>query len=396
MARLQQEVTSLREETTRQRTQLTALSTPQPQVTQAGPSIELIDPPVIGGSTRGLVIARVTVSSPGQPRDIIGRVTSPAGLFALMVNDRTVPTDARGMFRTPVLAHGPQTPVTIVAVDTQGKRASMTFELTSDSNVTAPGASSASVRAPAFGTYHALIIGNKTYNHWTSLTTPEQDAAQAAAILRQRYGFQTRVLLNATRFAILQALNDLRKQLTENDNLLLYYAGHGHWDKQIQRGYWIPVDGHTDSDVNWISTLAITDMLSAIAARHVLVVSDSCYAGALTRSSLARLESGMSAEAREHWLKAIAEKRSRTVLASGGLQPVLDAGGGQHSVFAKAFLDILAKNAEILEGQRLGLEVAARVAYAASAALIEQEPQYAPMRYAGHEAGDFLFVPTTR
>ena len=203
------------------------------------------------------------------------------------------------------------------------------------------------------------------------------------------------MLLNATRFDIIQALNELRKTLTDKDNLLIYYAGHGHWEKQIQRGYWIPVDGHTDSDVNWISTVAITDILSAMSARHVLVVADSCYSGALTRSALARLEGGMSAEAREHWLKSIAEKRSRTVLSSGGLQPVLDSGGGDHSVFAKAFLEVLASNTEVLEGQRVGLEIAARVSYAASNVLVEQDPQYAPIRYAGHEAGDFLFVPTT-
>jgi len=123
------------------------------------------------------------------------------------------------------------------------------------------------------------------------------------------------------------------------------------------------------------------------------VVADSCYSGALTRSATARLEAGRSPEARQHWLKTIAAQRSRTILSSGGLQPVLDKGGGNHSVFAKAFLDVLTSNTEILEAQRLGLEVAARVSYAASNALVEQDPQYAPIRYAGHEAGDFLFVP---
>lgn len=49
-------------------------------------------------------------------------------------------------------------------------------------------------------------------------------------------------------------------------------------------------------------------------------------------------------------------------------------------------------NTAILAGQRLGRAVAARVTYAAAATLVEQEAQYAPLRYAGHEAGDFLFV----
>jgi hypothetical protein len=145
--------------------------------------------------------------------------------------------------------------------------------------------------------------------------------------------------------------------------------------------------------------MAITDIISSLAAKHVLVVADTCYAGALTRSALARLESGMSDEARYHWLKVMADKRSRTVLTSGDLKPVLDSGGGKHSVFAKAFLDVLKANSEILEGQRVYQEVSARVSYAASAVLtdagpLEQVPQYAPIKHAGHESGDFLFVPS--
>jgi len=329
----------------------------------------------------------------GQQRDLVGKVTSPAGVLTFSVNDRPEKLDEHGLFRVSVAIRAPSTPVKLVAVDRQGKSVSMELQLTMDSAVPAAGRPIQSRPNVAFGTYHALIIGNNSYTHLPCLNTPEQDAREVTAVLSKQYGFKTKVLLNATRFDILQALNDLRKTLTDKDNLLIYYAGHGHWEPQIQRGYWVPVDGDADSDVNWIPTFAITDLLGAMSARHVLVVADSCYSGALTRSSLARLEAGMSNEAREHWLQSVAEKRSRTVLASGGLQPVLDAGGGNHSVFAKAFLDVLASNTDILDGQHLGLEVAARVSYAASSALVEQDPQYAPIRYAGHEAGDFLFVP---
>ncbi|HEX2245327.1 MAG TPA: hypothetical protein VHH94_03455, partial [Gammaproteobacteria bacterium] len=45
--------------------------------------------------------------------------------------------------------------------------------------------------------------------------------------------------------------------------------------------------------------------------------------------------------------KTMTRKRSRMVLTSGGLEPVLDAGGGNHSVFAKALLDVLKANSEI-------------------------------------------------
>jgi uncharacterized caspase-like protein len=320
-------------------------------------------------------------------------VTAPAGVLSFTVNDRAEKLSDQGLFRVPVMVWGPAVPVKVVAVDRQGKSANVELQLTVDTATAPPAQPAQSKPNVAFGTYHALVIGNNVYARWPSLQTPEQDARSVADLLGKKYGFKTKVLFNATRFDVLQALNDFRKILTENDNFLVYYAGHGHWEKQIQRGYWVPVDSDTDSDVNWISTFAITDVLSAMSARHVLIVADSCYSGALTRSSLARLEAGMSNAARDHWLQSMVEKRSRTVLSSGGLQPVLDSGGGNHSVFAKAFLDVLASNTDILDGQRLGLEVAARVSYAAASAQIEQDPQYAPIRYAGHEAGDFLFVP---
>ena len=95
------------------------------------------------------------------------------------------------------------------------------------------------------------------------------------------------------------------------------------------------------------------------------------------------------------------EKRSRTVLTSGDLKPVLDSGAGKHSIFAKALIDVLQENVEIIEGQRLYQQISARVAYAAAAVMtdagpVKQVPQHAPIQYAGHESGDFLFVPTMK
>jgi hypothetical protein len=90
----------------------------------------------------------------------------------------------------------------------------------------------------------------------------------------------------------------------------------------------------------------------------------------------------------------MAKTRSRAVLTSGGLEPVLDAGGGEHSVFAQAFLQVLKENDEILEGWRLYRAVREQVKLAALAFRVDQEPQYAPIQYAGHEAGEFLFLPS--
>jgi hypothetical protein len=129
-----------------------------------------------------------------------------------------------------------------------------------------------------------------------------------------------------------------------------------------------------------------------MSARHVLVVADSCYSGVLTRSALTRLEAGKSPEAWANWVKLMNDKRSRTALTSGGVAPVLDAGAGNHSIFAKALLTVLKENDGVIEGQKVHQEIVTGVAYAAGSFNVEQVPEYAPIKSAGHEAGDFFFV----
>lgn len=244
----------------------------------------------------------------------------------------------------------------------------------------------------AFGRYHALIIGNDDYQHLQDLETAVHDAKSVEEVLRRRYGFKTTLLVNANRYELLSALNKLRETLNDGDNLLIYYAGHGELDRVNNRGHWLPVDAETNSSANWISAVQITDVLNAMTAKQIFLVADSCYSGVLTRAAIARLDAGMSDEERLRWLKAMATKRARVVLTSGGVQPVLDGGGGDHSVFAKAFLATLEENTGVLESQRLAQAVIQRVAITDAAASIDQVPVYAPIRFAGHEAGDFFFV----
>ena len=113
----------------------------------------------------------------------------------------------------------------------------------------------------------------------------------------------------------------------------------------------------------------------------------------MTRASLARLEPGLSDDLKKKWLTRMAKSQSRTVLTSGALKPVLDGGGGGHSVFAKAFIDAISDNDKVLEGQSLYRQVSKNVKLASSKLGFEQSPQYAPVKHCGHEAGDFFFVP---
>ncbi|PYN95444.1 MAG: hypothetical protein DMD91_24700 [Candidatus Rokuibacteriota bacterium] len=230
------------------------------------------------------------------------------------------------------------------------------------------------------GHYHALVIWNQQYRHLPSLNTPAKDAAAVADLLRKDYGFTVRLLLNATRVQMVDALADLSGKLGEGDNLLIYYAGHGYLDREADRGYWLAVDAERTSPANWVSNADITDALRAMKAKHVLIVADSCYSGTLTRDVAIR-----APEASD--LARLAQKRARNVLTSGGLEPVSDVGGSGHSVFARAWLDSLRSNASVTDVTTLFAGLRRQVLLKA-----EQTPQYGDVRFAGHDGGDFIFA----
>ena len=184
----------------------------------------------------------------------------------------------------------------------------------------------------------------------------------------------------------------------ENDNLLLFYAGHGNrlTTGGAETGYWLPSNAELPPrNTYWVANEFVTGHLSRIKAKRVLVVADSCYAGLLSSepSFLLMGNDGPSYDDVD-FLKFKLSKRSRLLLSSGGDRPVLDEGGGGHSVFAKAFLDELEANEGLLSGPELFLRVREQVSDRAAELAFEQAPEFKTIKAAGHEVGGFFFVPT--
>ncbi len=252
-----------------------------------------------------------------------------------------------------------------------------------------------------FGNYYALIIGNNDYQYpLDDLKTAINDAERVADVLEKRYGFKVTPLINARRGDIMGALGKLGKTLTEQDNLLLYFAGHGEMKKiGLQIGYWLPVDAVQGDKTNYITLSTDVTSLIEIAvmkAKHVLIIADSCYSGMLTRSAPEDLNPRISEAEKISWIRARVEKSSRTVITSGGLEPVLDSGGGQFSVFAKELIAALEQNKEHLEARSLYEKIAPKVRAVAEFMNIEQTPEYGRITAAGDDNGEFFFVPKNR
>jgi uncharacterized caspase-like protein len=364
-----------------------------------GPVISLLEPELrLARDTAGAARAEID----GDRGVVVGRVVTETEVVSLTVNGRSAPLK-NNVFRSEVAVGRADQPVRIVAVDREGQRSEVQFLYVRRTSASATASRTGAGGAPRvglprvgsvqFGTYHALVIGNNDYKQLPRLKTAVNDATTVARVLEKDYGFRVRLLTNASRYEILAALNTLREQLTEKDNLLIYYAGHGELDERNQRGHWLPVDAEPNSTANWISNVAISDLLNAMSVQQLIVIADSCYAGTLTRSSVGRLEVGLSETERLRLMELLARKRSRLVMTSGGVEPVLDSAGGAHSVFAQVFLELLASNVGVLPGQELFSLLRLRVADVADrVGNMSQVPQYAPIKFAGHESGEFFFV----
>jgi uncharacterized caspase-like protein len=253
-----------------------------------------------------------------------------------------------------------------------------------------------------FGSYHAVVIGNNSYQNHPVLKTAANDASAVEALLKKRYGFKTQLLIDATYATMMQALYSTANRLTENDNLLIYFAGHGHRLEDISRGYWLPIDASKELGGTWVSTQQIGDMVGISKARHILVVVDSCFAGSLVRGveEAPMPENSNGPSAMTEYVRRMAQAKSRHALTSGGLTPVIDTASparATHSIFAEALLDVLGNNSELLSGHAVWERLAPNVTAAASRLMTKpQKPEYNAMFGTGHDSGEFFFAPAVR
>jgi hypothetical protein len=233
------------------------------------------------------------------------------------------------------------------------------------------------------GGFYALIIAVQDYQSpgVTTLQFPVQDAQNLVSILTTSYSFSpanVAFLKNPSRTAIIQALDKIAGKLTAEDNLLIFYAGHGYWDEQLKQGFWLPVDASQTSRSEWISNGTIRDYVAGVAAKHTLVISDACFSGGIFKTKDAfPIIAGTSRD--------MYKMPSRKAITSGALKEVPDK-----SVFVQYLLKRLKENKEsLLTSEALFLSLRTAVVNNNPS---RQAPQFGEIRETGDEGGDFVFV----
>ena len=225
---------------------------------------------------------------------------------------------------------------------------------------------------------HLLCIGINQYaNGIETLNNAVRDAQAFEQILKDKYGVTEVLTLYeeaATLAAIIDAFDSLRNQLTQTENLIIYFSGHG--ELVNNRGYWIPVDAVAGERHTYLYNHEIRDLLFDLKAHHVLVIADACFSGTLLQKS-----------------RSMATKRyyampSRWVMTSGQIEVVPDGLPGYHSPFAKSLLTQLEYNpksylslTELWVNMREGIVTNSG-----------QTPACEPVRNVNHQGGEYYFI----
>jgi hypothetical protein len=243
------------------------------------------------------------------------------------------------------------------------------------------------------GTYRALIIGNNQYTdpegRWMPLKTALPDARAVKDVLQKQYGFtDIQFLENATRRDVLIALSNLSRRVLSNDNVLVYYAGHGYLDEETNKGFWVPVDARGTDQTTFLRNSTIRDEMSLIASRskHTLLISDSCFSGSLLRSGTRSIKPDTN---NELYYRKVANKRSVQIMSAGGVEYVDDSyRTSGHSPFTYFLLNELKNNdRKLITVSELSTNVEKAVANN-----VDQVPESGVLQGAGDELGEFIFI----
>ena len=229
------------------------------------------------------------------------------------------------------------------------------------------------------GHYHALLIGVENYDDFAinDLEKPIDDCQALARTLTQEYTFESNnihLLRNPTKEQILDKLVYLQERLGSEDQLLIFYSGHGIMKNEV--GYWLPSDAEKDRRSKWFSNAELRDYVNSIKTQHTLIIADACFSGSIFTGGYRDVTEFACAE-----MEKIPSRRAMT---SGAQTLVPD-----NSVFFKYLLKKLQDNDDsCLSAETLYTKIKPAVIYNSPNNHI---PQFGVLPQTGDEGGNFIF-----
>nr|HMQ64449.1 SUMF1/EgtB/PvdO family nonheme iron enzyme [Flavilitoribacter sp.] len=225
-------------------------------------------------------------------------------------------------------------------------------------------------------------IGINDYQHCTKLNNAVSDVEAFIELMVRRFKFEASDItfikdLEATKKRIEREFIRLARTVKPQDNLVIYFSGHGRYDPDLG-GNWVPVEaGAGDDDwTDYLSNDFVKSYLSRINSFHTFLIADSCFSGALF---IDKTKEKFSGDRRD-------DERSRWGLTSGKKEIVSDGNPGEHSPFAVALLDVL-ERADRPPGVMHICDLVLEKVIANSM----QSPMGSPLAVQGHQGGQMVF-----
>ena len=338
------------------------------------PATDTIPPEIF--LERGIKVASVA------RHKIRGQARDASGVAIVEINGREASLDTNGNFTGSVLLKPGENEIIIQATDIYENVGTKIITM-ERSKVVADTSIPQDPEPLRTGKYYALLIAIEQYQHPSinDLSQPVKDARCLKKELESRYTFDSDnilLLTNATRAEIIDAFETINRRITSNDSLLIFYAGHGFWDKGFNQGYWLPSDTREGSKAAWLSNSTIRDYIRGIATKHTLLISDACFAGGIFKTRTAFNDASPA-------IQTLFELPSRKAITSGTLTEVPDK-----SVFIEYLIKRLAENEnKYISSERLFSRFKDAVI---NNSPTRQVPQFGEIRESGDEGGDFIFV----
>ena len=229
-----------------------------------------------------------------------------------------------------------------------------------------------------------FLIGINEYTEWPALANAVNDVHAVKDMLLSKYDFEPDFVYelydkDATQQNIRNELIKIKRDITPNDNLVLYYAGHGYYDGEFDEGSWIPVNAGYGVETDYMANSRLVKYLDKIACKHMLLLADACFSGSLfVKDNRISYESGND------------KIQSRWALTSGNMEEVADGIAGTNSPFASSLVEFLGNN----RMQHIPVtELISFVSYKVkneTATTTAQTPIGKPLDVEGNQGGEFL------
>ncbi len=186
-----------------------------------------------------------------------------------------------------------------------------------------------------------IYTGNPTCSN---LSTPIKDAEAIETLLRTKYNFETRVIRNYTKDSLMNELKKLvRDSVTEQQQLFLFFAGHGHYSDDILDGALVMKDSKNLIDdpnmQSYFQFSYLSTFINRLPYKHIFVMLDVCFGGSFGNNNakvVLRPDGVPSDVSIPELRKRKQDNKGRLYLASGE-STVPD--GLMHSPFAQKIID---------------------------------------------------------